>query len=105
MGYLSLAFQKTNTVSPGPHFRIFVSVDRYSGEILRDTNPDHLPLGSALSELWLLPVHFGEFGGLITRIIWFIGGLMPVLLLVTGFIIWRNKKGSSRKAVRKKKGP
>jgi len=90
-GYLSLAFQETNTVSAGPQFRIFVSVDPYTGEILRDTNPNNLPMGSRISELWLLPVHFGEFGGLITRIIWFAGGLMPTLFLITGFIMWKNR--------------
>jgi len=97
-GYLSLAFQERNTVEAGPEFRIFVFVDRYSGEVLRDTNPNELPLGSRLTELWLLPVHFGEFGGMPTRILWFLGGLMPGVLLVSGFLIWRWRGGGASRA-------
>ena len=37
---------------------------------------------------WMLPLHFGEFGGLPTRILWAVGGLMPALLLTTGVIMW-----------------
>ncbi|WP_394330769.1 PepSY domain-containing protein, partial [Cesiribacter andamanensis] len=32
----------------------------------------------------MLPVHFGEFGGLLTRIIWCVAGFLPALLFWTG---------------------
>jgi len=101
-GYYSLAFQETNTISAGPQFRIFVSIDPYSGKVLSDRNPNKQPLGSRITELWLLPVHFGEFGGIVTRLIWFAGGLMPTLFLITGFIMWKNRgKNKSVKSIQK----
>lgn len=87
-GTLSLAYQARNDVSPGRDGRVFLAVDRYSGAVLSDSNPAHLPRGARLVEDWMLPVHFGEFGGLPTRILWALGGLMPAVLLVTGVIMW-----------------
>jgi uncharacterized iron-regulated membrane protein len=87
-GTLSLAYQARNTVSAGPDSRIFLSVDRYTGRVLRDSNPETLPRGARIMEEWMLPVHFGEFGGWPTRILWALAGLMPAVLLVTGVIMW-----------------
>ncbi|MFP4504657.1 MAG: PepSY-associated TM helix domain-containing protein, partial [Cyclobacteriaceae bacterium] len=103
---LSFAYQKYKHVHAGPDERIFLRADRYTGEILGEQNPDKLPRGAAIMAQWLLPVHFGEFGGLLTRIIWFFAGFIPALLTYTGIVIWlgRRKKGkkSSRKKSRKK---
>jgi uncharacterized iron-regulated membrane protein len=36
-------------------------------------------------------VHFGTFGGKSVKAIWFVFGLMPAILFVTGFIMWWNR--------------
>ena len=38
-------------------------------------------------------LHFGRFGGKITKTIYFLGGLAVVIMVITGYIIWlRNRK-------------
>jgi uncharacterized iron-regulated membrane protein len=39
----------------------------------------------------LQPLHFGDYAGLAVKIIYTIGGLLPGLLSVTGFFIWRKR--------------
>ena len=43
------------------------------------------------------PLHYGTFGGLPVKMLWFIGGLTPGILAVTGFCIWwmRRRRRSS----------
>ncbi|PZV87220.1 putative iron-regulated membrane protein [Algoriphagus aquaeductus] len=91
-GKLSFAYQHRTDIYSGPDHRIFLAVDPYTGQVLSENNPDKLPRGSALMAQWQLPVHFGEFGGYLTRIIWFIAGLLPALLTYTGVKIWWGRK-------------
>ena len=97
-GTLSFAYQKYIHVHTGPDTRIFLRANPYTGQILSERNPDKMPLGSAIKTKWLLKVHFGEFGGILTRILWFVAGLMPALLTYTGVKIWlgRTKKKDLR---------
>jgi uncharacterized iron-regulated membrane protein len=37
---------------------------------------------------WMVRLHFGRFGGWTSRIIWAVLGLVPVLLFVTGGLMW-----------------
>ncbi|WP_115719018.1 PepSY-associated TM helix domain-containing protein [Gallaecimonas mangrovi] len=37
------------------------------------------------------PLHFGTFGGLISRVIWCIVGFIPCLLALSGFVMWRKR--------------
>jgi uncharacterized iron-regulated membrane protein len=105
-GTLSFAYQKFNHVHAGPDSRIFLQVERYTGEILAEQNPQKETGGAYILTNWLLPVHFGEFGGLITRILWFIGGFIPALLTYTGVKIWlgRRKKSTKKRLRKSQKG-
>jgi len=38
--------------------------------------------------LFLIKLHFGRFGGLGVRTLWVVLGLIPVLMFVTGFLMW-----------------
>lgn len=38
--------------------------------------------------LYVYAVHFGSFAGLISRVLWFLTGLMPTVLLTTGVLLW-----------------
>lgn len=97
-GTLSFAYQKYRHVHAGADTRIFLRVDQYTGEVMAEQNPDQMPTGAAVAAKWLLPLHFGEFGGLITRILWFIIGFVPALLTFTGVKMWlgRGRKKISR---------
>lgn len=96
-GELSFAYQKKNDVYAGADTRIFIAADAYNGRVLSESNPEKLPRGSAIMAQWQLPIHFGEFGGLTTRILWFIAGFIPPLLTYSGFKIWLVKNNKQRK--------
>ncbi|WP_158607192.1 PepSY-associated TM helix domain-containing protein [Pontibacter oryzae] len=46
----------------------------------------------------LHPIHFGDYAGLFVQILYAIGGLMPGILSILGFVIWyyRQKPGPQR---------
>jgi uncharacterized iron-regulated membrane protein len=90
-GTLSFAYQKYNQVSAGADNRIFLKADRYTGEILAENNPEKLTGGASILSNWLIPIHLGEFGGIFTRILWFIAGFIPAFLTWTGVKIWSGK--------------
>jgi uncharacterized iron-regulated membrane protein len=47
---------------------------------------------------WMLdPLHFGYFGGLFTKIVWFILGLTPSFLAVSGTIMWWRRRAHAAK--------
>jgi uncharacterized iron-regulated membrane protein len=37
---------------------------------------------------WMVRLHFGRFGGLTSRILWTVLGLVPAVLFVTGAVLW-----------------
>ena len=49
---------------------------------------------------WIYSVHVGSFGGLLTRILWFVAALMGASLPLTGYYLWlrRLRNGARRKA-------
>lgn len=74
------------------------SFDRLSGEAgsvydIREGHPVEQMLDS------FRPLHFGDFGGLLSRLIWCLLGLSPGVLAMSGFIVYleRNKKKSKQK--------
>ncbi|MEL7833756.1 PepSY-associated TM helix domain-containing protein [Fodinibius sp. Rm-B-1B1-1] len=38
------------------------------------------------------PLHFGNWGGVLTKLIYCVAGLAPPILSITGFIIWRRRR-------------
>lgn len=89
--------------------REMIIIDQYSGKVLMNSRKDFPDVGNAYLS-WLTPVHFGEFGGMPTRILALLGGLMPLVLFVTGFIIWwprykKQKKNGERENLRAEKIP
>lgn len=85
--------------------REMVVVDQYSGKVLAASKSFPNVAQAVLS--WMQPLHYGTFGGLQTRILVLIGGLVPAALFVTGFIIWwpRWKKQRHKPAKIRAPGP
>ena len=61
-----------------------------TGAVLLNTSSAHWTAGERLS-LGLYSVHFGDFGGLILQIAWALLGLVPVVLVITGYAMWWNR--------------
>lgn len=72
--------------------RTNVWIDQYSGKVIAVRDP--LATNSAGDTFfdWLHPLHNGEAFGITGRILVFISGLVPLVLFVTGFLRWRQKK-------------
>jgi uncharacterized iron-regulated membrane protein len=70
-----------------PYGRSDVYLDQYSGKVLAVKDKHKLPLGDAVLDAFV-PLHFGTFGGLPTRILYMFVGLTPLMLFSSGFIMW-----------------
>lgn len=77
--------------------REMLIVDQYTGKVLLNSRTDFPNVGNAYLG-WLTPIHYGSFGGRPTQILALIGGLIPLALFITGFIIWwpRHRKAKSK---------
>jgi uncharacterized iron-regulated membrane protein len=42
--------------------------------------------------IWLQRLHFGNFGGTVSRLIWMVMGFAPLILSVTGLMMWWHRK-------------
>lgn len=80
-----------------------VAVHRYTGEIVSTLDPQHGTVGDAVIN-WQYPLHTGEAFGLAGRVAVLLFGLLPPLMLVTGYRIWRAK-ATPRRPARASKQP
>lgn len=46
---------------------------------------------------WLPRVHQGEFGGVLIKTLWSMTGLMPAVLYLSGFLMWRRRLTADRR--------
>jgi uncharacterized iron-regulated membrane protein len=74
-----------------PNGRSFVYFDQYTGEVLLAEKASAAPAGTRVYNTFY-PIHTGVIGGVSTRIIQMIIGFSPLILLVTGFVMWRNRR-------------
>ena len=78
--------------------RAMIAVDPYSAEVLDVYDSrKHESLGRLLVQ-WAIPLHFGIWGGLATRILYVVLGLLPAVAFVTGIWRWRLRKRAERKS-------
>ena len=76
-------------------------VDPYTAEVLyHQTAPDLDPL-SRWAEM-ADPLHFGNFGGLISKVIWFAFGALLSILMPTGAYLWVRRRSQMASATRKR---
>lgn len=75
----------------------WIWVNPYTGEVLKEHHPPDRTLGDSIY-LWLFPLHFGGWGHVwgetaqaMTRFVWALASLVPVVLSVTGFLVWYLK--------------
>jgi uncharacterized iron-regulated membrane protein len=68
-----------------------VELDRYSGKVLQATKVEKAE-GLFKLIVTIADFHFGTFGGLPTRILYVLVGLMPTVLLITGLAVWKRRR-------------
>jgi uncharacterized iron-regulated membrane protein len=67
-----------------------VSLDPYSAEVLDVQRAENLPAGERLAHT-ADPLHFGDFGGLATKLLWsFFGLALPVMILAGSYLSIRR---------------
>lgn len=85
-----------------------VWIDPRDGRILRVSRGEELSMHQRISEM-ADPLHFGTWGGMATKIIWFLFGVLMTGLSVTGVIIYSLRLETARArdeaAVARRRGP
>lgn len=75
------------------HPATWIWVDRWSGQIREVQNPRKFTSGERwLSSVW--PLHSGEALGGVGRFVWFLVGLLPLALYVSGISYWLIGRGT-----------
>ena len=67
-----------------------VVFDPASGAILMNSSSARWTAGERLS-LGVYSAHFGDFGGLPLQALWALLGLVPVVLVITAYVMWWNR--------------
>jgi uncharacterized iron-regulated membrane protein len=75
------------------YFANKVDIDRYSGKVLHVINSKTAKFGDRLLNVFV-PMHYGTFGGLPTRILYVFVGLSPTILFITGLVMYRLRRRS-----------
>ncbi len=73
------------------YFANQVKIDRYSGKVLHVINSKTAKLGDRILNAFV-PMHYGTFGGILTRILYVFVGLSPSILFITGLIMYRLRR-------------
>lgn len=74
-----------------PNGKSFVYVDQFTGEVLRAESALAAPAAARFINA-LYPLHIGVMGGSATRLLQVLVGLTPAALLLSGFLIWLNRR-------------
>ncbi|WP_338589389.1 PepSY-associated TM helix domain-containing protein [Shewanella khirikhana] len=67
-----------------------LSINPWTGEISHTQSPETMTPLQTLSHI-ADPLHFGTFGGLWTKLIWFVFGLLISGMSITGFMMWGSR--------------
>jgi uncharacterized iron-regulated membrane protein len=68
-----------------------VVLDPYTGKVLRVQDSKSLGLGDRILNSFI-PLHFGTFWGLPSRLLYVFVGLAPLILFITGLVMWWHRK-------------
>jgi uncharacterized iron-regulated membrane protein len=72
-----------------------IDVDPKTGAVVLAQKAQGRSAGDALYA-WLKVIHFGYFGGIPILILWFVLGLTPAFLAVTGVLMWWNRSAGKK---------
>lgn len=78
-----------------------VSFDAHTGEVLQRSDIREAGLGVRTLDTFRR-LHFGDFGGMTSRVIWAVLGMMPLVLAITGLTLWTIRRRKMRQVARKR---
>lgn len=84
-----------------PNGRSFVYLDPWSGEVLAVESAMSAPAGMKALNL-LYPLHIGSFGGVGVRVLYALLGLSPLVLFVSGLLMWWNRTQAPKRRKRRR---
>lgn len=70
-------------------------IDQYSGQVLASFDSREQSPGMRLA-LMFSPIHFGLWGGIWSKGLWFLLGFAPGTLITTGILMWWNRVAGKR---------
>jgi uncharacterized iron-regulated membrane protein len=80
-----------------PNGQSNVYIDRHSGRVLRADDARVAARSQRLMNL-RYPLHIGRWGGILSRVLHFLLGLVPAVLYVTGLMMWGSRLRRRRQA-------
>ena len=78
----------------------YVALDQYTGETLYDGSPEDGNVFDQAWDDWSFPLHTGDFGGTLTRVLWVAVGLSPFVLGTTGVLMQLQRRAKRRRRTR-----
>ncbi|WP_420145419.1 PepSY-associated TM helix domain-containing protein [Sphingobium sp.] len=69
----------------------YIHIDPYSGAVIGMVDARRATASTMINN-WLHPLHDASVGGLATRILAFLVGLVPAALFITGLLRWRERR-------------
>jgi uncharacterized iron-regulated membrane protein len=82
--------ENTPTITHGDACRVII--DPQSGKVVEAVDVSKASFPQNISQ-YVWPMHIGNYGGHWIKLLYVIGGLMPGILSLTGFMMWWRKKG------------
>lgn len=79
---------------------IKVFFNPYTGQEIEPA-PGQVEPRRTVARQWAHDLHLGEFGGVLSKLIYTISGLLPLGLFTTGFLLWWRKKRAKSKKLRR----
>jgi len=76
-----------------------VNINPWTGEIASETTPESMGALQTIQHI-VDPLHYGTIGGIWTKAIWFIFGLILSAMSITGFLIWGSRTVKAAKEKR-----
>jgi len=83
---------------------VLVVADQFTGEVLYDGTPEEGNVFDQAWDDWVYPVHTGDWGGTLTRVVWTALAVTPLLLAGTGTIMWLVRRKKRRAAAARRAG-
>lgn len=80
----------------------FVAFDAQSGAPVSERDIRRADFGVKFLDSFRR-LHFGDFGGLASRIVWSLVGLMPLILAITGVTLWAMRRHRKKSAAENKR--
>ena len=73
------------------------TINPWTGELAQTKSPESMNALQTISHI-ADPLHYGTIGGIWTKLVWFIFGVILSGMSITGFMMWRSKLAKTTKA-------